>query len=85
MPAVARIGDPISHGGAIIEGSPNVFANGAQVARIGDAVYCDIHKEQVIVSGSGTVFANGSGVAREGDEISCGAVIIQGSPNVFAG
>ena len=43
---VARIGDPISHGGAIAGGSPNVFCNSLNVARIGDPVACEIHGAQ---------------------------------------
>lgn len=82
---VARIGDPISHGGAIAGGSPNVFCNGLNVARIGDPVACLIHGAQSIATGSGSVFCNGSGVARVGDSITCGAVIVDGSPNVYAG
>lgn len=50
MPACARIGDSISHGGAIIEGSGNVFAEGLGVARMGDKVYCSEHELQTIVA-----------------------------------
>ncbi len=82
---VARIGDPISHGGAIAGGSPNVFCNSLNVARIGDPVACEIHGAQSVATGSGSVFCNGRGVARQGDAITCGATITGGSPNVFAG
>lgn len=75
MPQCARIGDSISHGGTIIEGSDNVFAEGLGVARVGDKVYCSKHKLQTIVSGSSSVFTNGRGTARVGDSISCGATI----------
>lgn len=85
MPQVARIGDGISHGGAIIEGSPDVFANGIAVARLGDKVQCQIHGLRVITSGSATVSVNGKPVARIGDSISCGAVIVEGSPDIEAG
>ncbi len=84
MPKVARLGDAISHGGTIASGSPNTFVNGLPLARVGDLVLCDIHAEQAIVSGSPDVFCNESPVARLGDAVSCGAVIIEGSPNVFA-
>ena len=84
-PAVARIGDPISHGGDITGGSPDVKANSIGVARLGDAVNCVIHGEQTITSASTTVKANSRGVARVGDSISCGATITGGSPNTFAG
>lgn len=82
---MARIGDGISHGGEIVEGSGNVFCNGIGVARVGDAVVCLLHGAQSIAGGSTTVFCNGKGVARIGDSITCGAVISTGSPNVNAG
>lgn len=85
MAAVARKGDPIDHGGEILEGSDNVLTNGIETARAGDAVYCVRHGPQIIVSGSATVLVNGKGCARVGDPISCGAIISDGSPNVFAG
>ena len=85
MPEVARIGDTISHGGEIIEGSPNCNCNNRAIARIGDAVICSTHGLQTITSSSGTVFANGLGIARVGDAVSCGAVIVSGSPDTNAG
>ena len=84
-PAVARVGDSISHGGEITGGSPNVFTNAIATARLGDPVECAIHGAQTIVTASSTVIANGVGVARQGDLISCGATITEGSPNTFAG
>lgn len=84
MPQVARIGDLISHGGSIIEGSPTVNANSIPVARLGDAVTCNLHGAQTITSASPTVSADGIAVARLGDSVSCGAVISSASPNVSA-
>lgn len=83
MPPVARQGDGHTHGGAVMEGSPNVQANGLPVARVGDRVHCNQHGTQTIVAGSGTVRANGRAVARHGDAISCGATLISTS-NVVA-
>lgn len=85
MPAVARIGDAVSHGGSITGGSSNVRANGVGVARIGDPAFCAVHFVVTIVGGSTSVFANEQGVARVGDSLSCGATISSGSPDVFAG
>ena len=85
MPQVARLGDTIDHGGEIITASPNVYANSIRVARLNDQVNCFRHGIQTIVSASSTVFANSRGMARIGDRVSCGAVIVTGSPNVFAG
>lgn len=98
MPAVARIGDPFATGhpcdasSTIAEGSPDVFANGIAVSRVGDrsAVHdilsgavCVPHAAP-IASGSGTVFVNGIALARVGDAIDAGS-ITGGSGDVFAG
>jgi uncharacterized Zn-binding protein involved in type VI secretion len=84
MPKTARVGDAISHGGSIVAGSPDTLVNGIPVARLGDAVVCDIHGPGVIVTASPDILVNGLGLARLGDLISCGAVIVEGSENVFA-
>jgi uncharacterized Zn-binding protein involved in type VI secretion len=98
MPAVARIGDPFATGhpcdgaSTIAEGSPNVFANGIPVSRVGDLSashtilvgdVCVPHAVP-IAAGSSTVFANGIPVARVGDAIDAGS-ITGGSGDVFAG
>lgn len=84
MPAVARKGDTISHGGYIVDGAHTVFTNGIETARKTDPVLCDIHGPTTIAEGSPNVFAEGLEVARIGDHTACGATIITGSPNVFA-
>jgi uncharacterized Zn-binding protein involved in type VI secretion len=61
--AVHRQGDPweshccgpVCHGGALSAGSSTVFANGKQLARIGDPVDCG----STAAAGSGNVFAGG--------------------------
>lgn len=98
MPAVARIGDPFSTGhpcdgsSVIAEGSPNVYANGIPVSRLGDLSashlilvgdVCVPHAVP-IASASSSVFANSIQLARVGDSIDKGA-ISGGSPDVFAG
>ncbi|RMD87197.1 MAG: hypothetical protein D6813_13900 [Calditrichaeota bacterium] len=83
MIGVARVGDSISHGGVITSGSLKLFENGVSLARVGDAVICNIHGAQTIISGSTKVFENGLGVARVGDSISCGAIITTGSTKIF--
>lgn len=85
MPAAARRGDLISHGGEIIEGSPDHATNSIPTARKDDAVICVIHGLQKIAAGSPTVEVNGRQRARVGDPITCGAVITTGSPNVDVG
>lgn len=81
MPAVAHIGDFISHEppipqGAVIGGSPDVFAQGRAVARVGDYAMCEEHGLVQIASGSATVYANGQRVAHNGSTCTCGAVVI---------
>lgn len=84
MPKVIRIGDPGSHGGAVSTGSPDTFANGLAVARVGDTYNCPIHGPNPIVTGSSNVIINGKSVARVGDSTACGATLISGSPDVSA-
>lgn len=97
-PAVTRVGDnDITHCSppTRAKGSDNVFANGKQVSRQGDAntVHlkprpptppCEPHSSS-IASGSGTVFVNGKGCGRVGDSISSCTAVAQGSGDVFAG
>ena len=83
MPAIARLGDLLDHGGEIITSSPNVYTNGIQVARKGDIANCAIHGNVTIIEGSDDVFANNQSIARVGDQCSCGAIIITGSTDVF--
>lgn len=83
MPLAARLGDTISHGGAIVSGSPIVFIDGRPGARLGDAVACSLHGPQVIVTGSAIVSYDCMPAARMGDTTSCGATIVSGSPIVI--
>lgn len=83
MPAIAHLGDALSHGGAVIEASGTVFADGRAVARIGDRVSCAQHGLQRIVSGAESVVTNGRGTAIDGSRCSCGARVIA-TGTVFA-
>jgi len=86
MPGVSRK-DVDAAGGTNIAGSSNVFANGAGVVRIGDAVAghgIAAHAGPVMAAGSGSVFANSIGICRAGDPASCGDAD-SGSSNVFIG
>lgn len=49
---------PINHAPALSTFSPNVFANGKAIGRIGDKYDSDGHMDHTIVSGSSSVFAN---------------------------
>ena len=95
MPAVARIGDPISCGDTIIAGSPNVFVNGIAVTRksIDGTSGHPCGPPTVLESGSSNVFINGIPVVRVGDDIvnhgTCSGpphdgIVTSGSPDVFA-
>ncbi len=85
MPAVARIGDAISHGGSIIAGAGRTLAEGKSIARKGDPVLCSQHGMQTITGGSSAVVIEGKPVARVGDAISCGATITGGAGTVQVG
>ena len=95
MPKVTRLGDLGSGHDfcgtrSLASASPNVFANGIGVGRVGDSYEghgCEFHPVHtgVIAAGSKSVFVNGRRVGRIGDGISCGGSVIEGSPNVFCG
>ena len=70
MPEIARLGDPISCGDIINEGSGDVFAEGMPVTRIQKdltAGHCFLPTK--IETGSSTVFVNNIAVARKTDPI----------------
>lgn len=74
-------------GGAIIKGSPDVFANDKPVARKGDAVAGHgrgAHRAPVMAEGSPVVFTNNIVTSREGDTATCGHPST-GSGDVFVG
>jgi uncharacterized Zn-binding protein involved in type VI secretion len=92
MPAVTRIGDSISCGDTIAEGSGNVFSNGIPVSREGDrtAGHC-YPPTPLIPPVSPDVFVNGISAAHIGTAIqphTCGTSthggnVVVGSTNVF--
>ena len=68
--------------------SANVFTNGRPAARAHvDMTFCAKHPQVPlpIATGSASVFINGLPAARVDDTIACGAVITDGSGNVFIG
>lgn len=86
MPGIARDAGADSAGGAIIQGSPNVFANNRPVARVGDAVAGHgrgPHSGPRMAAGSGNVLTNNIPTCRAGDPATCGHPA-SGSSNVFA-
>lgn len=84
MARIIRIGDTGSHGGSVTTGSPDTFANGLAVARVGDTYSCPIHGANPIATGSPDTTANGQAVARVGDTTTCGATLQGGSSNTEA-
>lgn len=86
MPQEARIGDPSSHGGIIISGSDDVRADGISKARLGDMHSCPLlgHGVTPLVTASNDVYTDARGQVRVGDSAGCGAVIVDGSPDVYA-
>jgi len=93
---VTRVGDKtVGHSWsptASIAGSPNVFANGKPVVRVGDAYadhslpYPPIAPHKLVsAQGSKTVFVNGLAVTRIGDDLSCSDKVAEGSNNIFIG
>ena len=94
----ARIGDPTSHGGAVITGSPTVIIGGQPAARVLDTASCPVvppppsglppHVGGPITTGSSTVFVGGRPAARAGDtiiETGATSVITTGAPTVLIG
>ena len=85
MPGISRNAGVDVAGGAIVQGSGNVFANSNPVARVGDAVAGHgrgPHRGPVMAAGSGNVFTNNIPTCRAGDPASCGHPS-SGSGNVF--
>jgi uncharacterized Zn-binding protein involved in type VI secretion len=74
--------------GSLTKGSPNVFINSraAMRANLSQGV-CSDHNgpPQVVAQGSSTVFINRQPASRKDDKLMCGALINDGSPNVFIG
>ena len=103
MPSPVRKGMDLSAGHGYtpqlpIEGSPDVFINGAAVVRLGDKYanhsfpgVAPLHNlpaalvPPLAAAASTTVFANNIGVHRIGDAISCGDIAAAGSDTVFIG
>lgn len=100
MPRVIRIGVDLSQGHVwtptICDKPSNkrtVFANGIQVAAVGDLYNVGMHIPPPLqpphygmfaAGGSNNVFIDGLPVHRDGDMISCGDVADNGSTDVFA-
>lgn len=82
MPAIAHKSDLISHGGFILNGSDNVYAEDKPVARVGDIVRCRRHGIKLIISGAKSVRTNSKVTGMNGSLCSCGALVLS-SGSVF--
>lgn len=73
--------------GELVTGSSDVFYNGRPAARAHvDSTLCSKHSGlPPIATGSATVFINNMPSARVDDNIKCGAVIVEGSPDISIG
>ncbi len=82
---IARVGDEVSHGGKILEGSATVFVNGKPVARQGDSANCGEGRVGIINNGIMNVLVEGKPVATSSHDVDCGGVILDASHNAEAG
>lgn len=71
MPPAARKGDLTSHGGVLVEGSPDVTIGGMPAARLMDKHVCPLHGPGPVTQTSLTVFINKVGAARVTDACTC--------------
>ncbi len=95
MPAACRIGDPVSCGDTVAQGSPDVFANGIPWTRVDlDLTAGHCWSATTLISGESTVKINGSDAGVAGSPIFHGGcpdtsphpgTVGPGSPDVFAG
>lgn len=74
---IIRLGDPTSHGGKVIEGSPFDICHGKPIAFIGHQTFCPQCKGTFpIIEGAPTTTFYGKGVALAGMRTACGALLI---------
>jgi uncharacterized Zn-binding protein involved in type VI secretion len=95
LKAVAIVGDPTSHGGMVISGSPTHKVNGLAVARKGDMVDCPQyypdgrpHGRNAIIEGSTKLRIDGLPAALHGHHSECGCELLAvkaGAPVPSAG
>lgn len=84
--AIILSGDCIGHGGYVIASDTNTTVNGKPVARIGDKALCYKHgKTEIILASSNKVTSGKKQIARIGDKTKCGAKLLGGSHDTFAG
>lgn len=91
MASATRVGDPSTHGGAIVgPGVPTVLIGGLPAAVVGDMHVCPIPPPGHIPAspfpiGSATVTLGGRPALRVSDACGCGATAAVGIPTVQIG
>lgn len=91
MPAAARLLDPTSHPGLLVQGSSDVLIESMPAARVTDKHVCLLpplagpHPPSPIAKGSATVLINNLPAARQLDTVGCGAQILKGALTVLIG
>ena len=81
-PPVLRVGDPMSHGGACITGSPIWNDPSNAIVRVGDTYECPLHGKNPMISGSSNWVDCGAKVCRITDFAQCGGTGVSGSPEL---
>ena len=81
MIGVIRIGDKISGGGKVLQGSTGVKFMGIEVSCIGDKVLCFTHGETFIAQGDEGSVISGKPIALHGHRCGCGCTLITSLPN----
>lgn len=73
---IILVGDPTSHGGAVLTGSPSSSVGGKAIARLGDEVSCPKHGNNKIIEGDASYSIGGIPAALEGHRTECGCTLI---------
>lgn len=74
---IIRLGDPMSHGGTVLEGSLTDICFDKPIAYVGHKTYCPKCKGTFPISeGAMTTSFYGKGVALAGMKTACGAILI---------
>jgi uncharacterized Zn-binding protein involved in type VI secretion len=71
-------GDKTSHGGVVVEASPEIWAGGTRIAGVGDKLACPLTGEGLcpIVTGDPTFLVDEKSVARAGNLTAFGAQLV---------
>ncbi|MBN3767172.1 PAAR domain-containing protein [Burkholderia sp. Ac-20365] len=76
-PIMARLGDTTSHGGKIVEATPDLTDEGIGIALDGHLVACPRCGGRYPIIASGRRRHNGKRIAYIGDITTCGATLVR--------